>query len=115
MNATSVPERSRTYLLAKAEVLVKRGSTEITTARFTSLAVRMCCMEMGWFSAGFMPMIMMLRLLRMSFWEFVIAPYPNTLARPATVVECHIRAWKSVLLVPHMADHFRMAKPCSLE
>jgi hypothetical protein len=54
-------------------------------------------------------MIRMLRLFRMSFWEFVIAPYPNTLARPATVVECHIRAWKSALFVPHMAAHLRMA------
>src|SRR3972149_4825069 len=114
MNGTSVPERIRTYLLAKAEVLVKRGSTEMMTARFVSLAVRMCCMEMGWFSAGFMPMMMMLRLFRMSFWLLVIAPYPNTLARPATVVESHIRAWKSALLVPHMAAHFRMAEPFSL-
>jgi len=32
-----------------------------------SFAVRICCMEIGWFSAGFMPMIMMLRLFRMSF------------------------------------------------
>src|SRR5581483_7310544 len=109
MNATSVPERIRTYLLAKAEVLVKRGSTEITTARLVSLAVRMCCIEMGWFSAGFMPMIMIDRLLRMSFWWFVIAPYPNTLARPATVVLCQIRAWKSALFVPHIAAHFRIA------
>ncbi len=99
----------RTYLLANADVLVNRGSTEITTARLVSLAVRMCCIEIGWFSAGFMPMIMMLRLLRMSFWWFVIAPYPNTLARPATVVLCQIRAWKSALLVPHMAAHLRMA------
>jgi hypothetical protein len=27
----------------------------------------MCCMEIGWFSAGFMPMIITLRLFRMSF------------------------------------------------
>ena len=68
MNATSVPERIRTYLLANAEVLVKRGSTEMMIAWLFSFAVRICCMEIGWFSAGFMPIIMMLRLLRISFW-----------------------------------------------
>src|SRR5574341_1923930 len=115
MNGMSVPERMRTYLLAKADVLVNRGSTEMMTAWLVSFAVRMCCMEMGWFSAGFIPMIRTLRLLRMSFWLLVIAPYPNTLARPATVVECHIRAWKSALFVPHMPAHLRTAYPFSLD
>ena len=74
MKAPSVPERMRAYWFANAAVLLKRGSTTITCARFTSFAVKMCCMAMGCEVQTFSPMIMMLRLWRMSFIELVIAP-----------------------------------------
>ena len=50
----------------------------------------------------------------MSLYEFVIAPYPQVLATPATVVEWQMRAWWSQLLLPHSVIHLRKRYACSL-
>src|SRR5678815_737352 len=50
----------------------------------------------------------------MSFIEFVIAPYPQVFATPATVVEWQMRAWWSQLLLPHRLTHLRSRYDCSL-
>jgi len=46
----------------------------------------------GWLSLVFDPIIKMTLLFSISAKEFVIAPEPNTVARPATVELCHSRA-----------------------
>src|SRR3990172_3308767 len=101
-------------MLAKAAVLVNRGSATMIGALLTSFAVKMCCIEMGWASAAFEPQIKTDRLFRISGMELVMAPTPKTLARPATVVEWQIRAWLSTLLLPQKAASFRMAYAASL-
>ncbi|MNC86715.1 hypothetical protein D3C83_23890 [compost metagenome] len=53
-NATSVPERTRTYLSALAAVRVKRGSATIIFAPF-SLACSVCSIDTGCASAAFEP------------------------------------------------------------
>ena len=45
-------------------------------------------------------------LFFMSAQWFVIEPRPNVRPRPATVDECHIRAWCSTLLVPNSVMSF---------
>ena len=69
----SEPERIRTYSSALAAVRVKRGSTTIILAP-VSLACSMCSIETGCASAAFEPMYIAHLVLRMSLYEFVIAP-----------------------------------------
>ena len=52
-------------------------------------------------------MIMIALALAISLKLLVIAPKPNVLATPATVVEWQIRAWWSQVFVPHRAANFR--------
>src|SRR5258708_27434041 len=49
-----------------------------------------------------------------SLFEVVIAPFPQVLAPPATVVEWQMRAWWSMLLVPNMEANFLNICACSL-
>ena len=72
-NAMSEPERIRTYSSALAAVRVKRGSTTIILQP-VSLACSMCSIETGCASAAFEPMYIAHLVLRMSLYEFVIAP-----------------------------------------
>ena len=58
---------------------------------------------MGWFSLVFEPMTNSTSLFSISAMEFVIAPEPNTVARPATVALCQSRAQWSTLFVPTAA------------
>ena len=53
-NAISVPERSGAYMLERADVRVKRGSTWITSAPL-SFALSTHLNEIGWFSAALLP------------------------------------------------------------
>src|ERR1043166_2439681 len=53
-NATSVPERTRTYLSALAAVRVKRGSATMILQPF-SLAESVCSIDTGCASAAFEP------------------------------------------------------------
>ena len=69
----SEPERIRTNSSALAAVRVKRGSTTIILQP-VSLACSMCSIETGCASAAFEPMYIAHLELRMSLYEFVIAP-----------------------------------------
>ena len=51
----------------------------------------------------FVPMAKISFALAKSAKEFVIAPEPNDIARPATVGACQVRAQLSTLLVPRTA------------
>ena len=62
----SVPGRMRMCSVACAAVRVKRGSMTIRLARFASRAASTCCIAIGCASAGLPPMMIMVRLLRMS-------------------------------------------------
>ena len=73
MNGMSEPERIRTNSSAFAAVRVKRGSTTIILVP-VSFACSMCSIETGCASAAFEPMYMAALALRMSLYEFVIAP-----------------------------------------
>ena len=55
-------------------------------------ALIMRCAMMGWFSLVLEPMTNRTSLFSISAIEFVIAPEPNTVARPATVELCQRRA-----------------------
>ena len=66
----------------------------------------MCIMETGCASAALLPMYIAAFAFCMSLYELVIAPYPHVFATPATVVEWHIRAWWSQLLLPQRDIHF---------
>ena len=54
----------------------------------------------GWASIMFVPIQKNILALLNSANEFVIAPEPNEVARPATVGACHVRAQWSMLFVP---------------
>ncbi len=65
-----------------------------------STAARICMPMTGWASSGFDPTSMMTSALRVtSSMEFVIAPEPSMVARPATVGACQTRAQQSTLFV----------------
>jgi hypothetical protein len=49
-----VPERSGAYMLERADVRVKRGSTWMTSAPL-SFALSTHLNEIGWFSAALLP------------------------------------------------------------
>ena len=72
-NATSLPERTRTYLSALAAVRVKRGSATITLQPF-SLACSVCSIETGCASAAFEPKNSRHFEFCSSLYELVIAP-----------------------------------------
>src|SRR5882762_8267887 len=103
-NATSEPERTRTYMSALAAVRVKRGSATITLQPF-SLACRVCSIDTGCASAAFEPKNSSDFEFCSSLYELVIAPYPQVWATPATVVLWQMRAWWSVLFVPQRRTH----------
>jgi len=89
-------------------VRVCRGSTTTRPALrprpFRSYrAMFRCAIDAGWFSAGFAPMTRNIIELSRSDQLLVIAPRPNVRPRPATVDECHMRAWCSTRLVPKFA------------
>ena len=70
---------------------IARGSATISlapraTARFISIAM------MGCASVVFDPMTNSKSASRISGIEFVIAPAPNMVTRPATVGACHVAA-----------------------
>ncbi len=56
--------------------------------------------RIGWLSLVLEPMTNRTSLFSISAIEFVIAPEPNTVARPATVELCQRRAQWSTLFVP---------------
>jgi hypothetical protein len=90
-NAMSVPERIFAQTSAMWDVRLKRGSTWSTIAP-RSLVLRIQFIAIGWFSAGFPPMIITTSALTMSTQWLVIAPRPKVAARLATVELCQIRA-----------------------
>ena len=57
-----------------------------SVARFISIAM------MGWASVVFDPMTNMSSVSRISGIEFVMAPAPNMVTRPATVGACQVAA-----------------------
>ena len=98
-NAMSVPERIGAWMLASAEVRVKRGSTWITVAP-------RCCASVtkrkatGWFSAMLEPMTVMTSAFARSHSAMVAAPRPKVVPRLGTEEECQMRAWFSMLTMP---------------
>ena len=67
------------------------------TARFISMAM------IGWASEVLLPMTNIRSVPRISGMEFVMAPAPNMVTRPATVGACHVAAHEWTLLVPKAA------------
>src|SRR6478735_1299205 len=112
-NAMSVPERMRTYSSAFAAVRVKRGSTTIIFAP-VSFACSMCSIDTGCASAALLPMYSAHLVFCMSLYELVMAPSPQVLATPETVVEWQMRAWWSMLFVPKYETNLRSRYDCSL-
>ena len=71
------------------------------TARFISIAI------IGWASEVLLPITKRKSASRISCIEFVIAPAPKVVTRPATVGACHVAAHWWTLLVPNTArDNF---------
>ncbi len=88
---TSVPGRSCRCFSAIEVIQIARGSATTMvapacTARFISIAM------MGWASDVLLPMTKRKSASRISPIEFVIAPAPNVVTRPATVGACHVAA-----------------------
>ena len=86
-SATSVPGLCCIQMSANRTIGTRRGSAMMIFAplRF-ALIIRSA--TMGWFSLVFEPMTNSTSLFSISAIEFVIAPEPNTVARPATVELC---------------------------
>jgi hypothetical protein len=106
-NATSVPGRIATCLVAIALVRVKRGSTWMTCAPRSRASITHwkptgCC------SAMLDPMITMQSEFMRSCWKPVAPPRPNEVPRPGTVLECHMRAWFSIWIAPSAVNSFLM-------
>jgi len=101
-NARSVPGRIGAHTCAIEADLVNRGSTTISFAFLSSIALRIHLNEAGWFSAALLPIMKITSEFLMSIQWFVIAPLPKEAARPATVAECQIRAWCSRYVTPRV-------------
>ncbi len=43
-----------------------------------------------------------------SCWKVVAPPRPNEIPRPGTVLECHMRAWFSIWMIPSDVKSFLM-------
>ena len=98
-NATFVPGRSFRWRSACAASPMSRGSTTMRRQP-RSTAARSCMPMTGWASSGFDPTSMTTSAFRhTSSMEFVIAPEPSMVARPATVGACQTRAQQSTLFV----------------
>ena len=88
---TSVPGFSCKCKSAISAIQISRGSATISfapfcRARFISIAM------IGWASVVFEPITNIKSVSRISLIEFVIAPAPNMVTRPATVGACHVAA-----------------------
>ena len=68
-----------------------RGSATISFAPFSTAFFKSVAAT-GWASIMFVPMQKNILALPNSANEFVIAPEPNEVARPATVGACQVRA-----------------------
>ena len=91
IRAMSVPERRGSHRCAIPASSVRRGSTTISfvprrTACFILMPMTGCA------SVVLDPMTKSRSSSRISFTEFVMAPLPNEVARPATVGACQVRA-----------------------
>jgi len=90
-SATSVPGVCCIQMSANRTSGTRRGSAMMSFAPFR-FALIIFSAIMGWFSLVFEPMTNSTSLFSISCIEFVIAPEPNTVARPTTVVLCQRRA-----------------------
>ena len=95
----SVPARMATWVSARAEVRLKRGSIWIRRAP-RSRALRAKRKATGWLSAMFEPMMTMQSLLARSCSNVVAPPRPRRVPRPGTVELCQTRAWFSIQTMP---------------
>ncbi len=98
-NATSVPTFIWAKIFAWSQRMCLLGSIMITSAPFLTAFLRNVAAT-GWASAMFVPMQTKSFASPKQRKEFVIAPEPNVVARPATVGACQVRAQWSMLLVP---------------
>ncbi|MBK6768258.1 MAG: hypothetical protein IPG72_04385 [Ardenticatenales bacterium] len=95
---TSVPGRSFRCRSAMDAIQIERGSATTSlaprrTARFISIAMIGCASEV------LLPMTNRKSASRISPMEFVIAPAPNVVTRPATVGACQVAAHWWMLFV----------------
>ncbi len=92
IQATSVPGFWRSQTVANLARSMFRGSARMSlaplwvTARLIKVAIT------GWFSVVLVPVMRKHSDSPMSAMEFVMAPEPNAVARPATVELCQRRA-----------------------
>jgi len=89
--------------LAWSASSIRRGSATTSLAPFWVTARFTRSPMIGWFSVVLEPMIRNAFAFSMSAMEFVIAPEPKLVARPAAVELCQSRAQWSTLLVPTTA------------
>jgi hypothetical protein len=80
-------------------ISVRLGSAAISFA--PRVIARLICLPiMGWVAVALLPMTKIQAASPISEIEFVMAPLPKVVARPATVGECQRRAQWSILFVP---------------
>jgi hypothetical protein len=103
----SLPVLARicTWVVAQAEVRVKRGSTWMILAPL-SRAFMGKRKPTGCASAMFEPMMRMQSLYCRSSWKVVAAPRPYVVLKLGTEALCHIRAWFSMEVMPSVLRSF---------
>ena len=99
---TSLPGASCRCFSAIVDIQIERGSATTSvapacTARFISIAMIGCA------SLVLLPMTNRKSASRISPIEFVIAPAPKVVTRPATVGACHVAAHWCTLFVRNTA------------
>jgi len=92
IHAISVPGFWRSHTVANLESSMPLGSARISVAPRWVTARLMKLEITGWFSVVLVPVMRKHFDSSISAIEFVMAPEPNAVARPATVELCQSRA-----------------------
>ena len=102
-----MPARICTWVVAQAEVRVKRGSTWMIRAPFSRAFIGKR-KPTGCASAMLEPMMRMQSLYCRSSWKLVAAPRPYVVLKLGTEALCHMRAWFSIATIPRLLNSFLM-------